>query len=165
MIPNSDSNRWIQAITDSHTELKSKYYRMCDHQRATREDQKLIQEWFDRVARTVQQYDNAFQPQWKLNKLLGPQKRPHKVAELQLHTRGNQSIISRSNTQPSKRNWASFESTGQRMPNGYAKCSYLSWRKGINESGEQQTNEEESNYSIVCRYRGCFDCWVRHESL
>ena len=48
--------KWVYNYTHRHPELKSRFSRRYDYQRAKQEDPKVIQEWFDRVQATVQQH-------------------------------------------------------------------------------------------------------------
>ena len=48
--------KWVYNYTHRHLELKSRFSRRYDYQRAKQEDPKVIQEWFNRVQATVQQY-------------------------------------------------------------------------------------------------------------
>ena len=47
---------WVNHFIKHHPELKSKYTRRYDYQRARCEDPELIKAWFERVQKTVQQY-------------------------------------------------------------------------------------------------------------
>ena len=47
---------WVNRYVQRHPELKSKYTRKYDYQRAKCEDPKLIQAWFTRVQETIQKY-------------------------------------------------------------------------------------------------------------
>lgn len=47
---------WVTKFVKRHTELKSRFSRRYDYQRAKQEDPKVIQAWFDTVNRTIQQY-------------------------------------------------------------------------------------------------------------
>ena len=47
---------WVNHFIKRHPELKSKYTRRYDYQRARCEDPELIKAWFERVQKTVQQY-------------------------------------------------------------------------------------------------------------
>jgi len=47
---------WVWRLVGRHDELKAKYSRRYDYQRAKCEDPKTIQEWYDRVAMTKQKW-------------------------------------------------------------------------------------------------------------
>ena len=47
---------WVNRYIQRHPELKSRYTRKYDYQRAKCEDPKLIQGWFTRVKETIQKY-------------------------------------------------------------------------------------------------------------
>ena len=47
---------WVNRYAKRHPELKSKYTRKYDYQRAKCEDSSLIQSWFMRVQETIQKY-------------------------------------------------------------------------------------------------------------
>jgi hypothetical protein len=49
-------SRWISRFINRHKEIKSKYNRKYDYQRAKCEDPQLIQAWFQRVQRTIAEY-------------------------------------------------------------------------------------------------------------
>ena len=50
---------WVNRFIQRHPELKSKYTRQYDHQRAKCEDPELIKGWFMRVHETIQKYGIA----------------------------------------------------------------------------------------------------------
>lgn len=52
----SISERWVSRFIERHPELKSKYTRQYDHQRAKCEDPELIKGWYNRVQETIQKY-------------------------------------------------------------------------------------------------------------
>jgi hypothetical protein len=47
---------WVRKFVSRHDEIKAKYSRRYDYQRAKCEDPQKIQEWYDRVARTKQKW-------------------------------------------------------------------------------------------------------------
>ncbi|KAJ6436248.1 ATP-dependent DNA helicase PIF1 [Purpureocillium lavendulum] len=47
---------WVRKFVGRHDEIKAKYSRRYDYQRAKCEDPKMIQEWFDRVAMAKQKW-------------------------------------------------------------------------------------------------------------
>ncbi|ODM15521.1 hypothetical protein SI65_09124 [Aspergillus cristatus] len=47
---------WVKRFIDRHEELKSKYTRKYDYQRAKSENPHLIQSWFMRVRETIEKY-------------------------------------------------------------------------------------------------------------
>lgn len=47
---------WVSTFINRHEELKTRYSRRYNYQRAKCEDQKVISEWFNRVQSTIQQY-------------------------------------------------------------------------------------------------------------
>ena len=54
--PPTVGEHWVQNFIKRDDELKSKYNRKYDYQRAKCEDPRLIREWFKRVHDTVEQY-------------------------------------------------------------------------------------------------------------
>jgi hypothetical protein len=48
--------KWAYNFIQRHPELKSRFSRRYDYQRALQEDPKIIQEWFNLVQTTIQQY-------------------------------------------------------------------------------------------------------------
>jgi hypothetical protein len=55
-IPSQVSIHWVQRFINRHNELKSKYNRKHDYQRAQTEDPELIRNWFKRVQNTIAEY-------------------------------------------------------------------------------------------------------------
>ncbi|KAL1963312.1 hypothetical protein VTN77DRAFT_8535 [Rasamsonia byssochlamydoides] len=47
---------WVSTFINRHEELKTRYSRRYNYQRAKCEDPKVINEWFDHVQSTIQQY-------------------------------------------------------------------------------------------------------------
>ncbi|BCR86319.1 uncharacterized protein ACHE_30306S [Aspergillus chevalieri] len=57
----SISEKWVSRFIQRHPELKSKYTRQYDYQRAKCEDPELIKGWFNRVQETILRYGIAEQ--------------------------------------------------------------------------------------------------------
>jgi len=47
-------SNWVYNFINRHEELKTRYSRRYNHQRAKCEDPKIIHEWFERVQSTIQ---------------------------------------------------------------------------------------------------------------
>lgn len=47
---------WVNRFIKRHDEIKTRYSRRYDHQRAVCEDPKIIQEWFNLVHNTIAKY-------------------------------------------------------------------------------------------------------------
>ena len=47
---------WVRRFIQRHPELKSKYTRKYDYQRAECEDPQLVKDWFKRVEKTIEKY-------------------------------------------------------------------------------------------------------------
>jgi hypothetical protein len=54
--PQTVGQNWVRNFVNRHDEIKSKYNRKYDYQRAKCEDPVIIQEWFRRVQSTIEQY-------------------------------------------------------------------------------------------------------------
>ncbi|ODM20017.1 hypothetical protein SI65_05003 [Aspergillus cristatus] len=52
---------WVYKFIKHHNQLKTKFSRRCNYQRAKCEDPKLIKEWFDRVQIIIMQYGIAYE--------------------------------------------------------------------------------------------------------
>ena len=50
---------WVYKFIQRHTELKSRFTRKYNYQRALCEDPNIIQEWFDLVRKIIEQYGIA----------------------------------------------------------------------------------------------------------
>ena len=50
------SEKWVSRFIQRHPELKSKYTRQYDYQRAKYEDPKLVKGWFNCVQDTIQRF-------------------------------------------------------------------------------------------------------------
>jgi hypothetical protein len=48
--------KWVYNFIQRHPELRSRFSRRYDYQRAQQEDPKIIQEWFNTIQATIQQY-------------------------------------------------------------------------------------------------------------
>jgi hypothetical protein len=54
--PPTVGENWIRNFVNRHDEIKSKYNRKYDYQRAKCEDPDIIRDWFRRVQNTIEQY-------------------------------------------------------------------------------------------------------------